>query len=147
MPDTYTYDGQCHCGAIQVRLDLSQPATDVGLRACQCGFCRPRGVTTVADPDGAATLTTAREANLIRYRFGYGIADYLLCATCGTYVGATQDDDGRRIATLNIAGLDVAAFAGRHGDPVRYDNETDEERSARRATAWMPLGLTFTATH
>jgi hypothetical protein len=144
MPATHPYDGQCHCGALRVHLELSRPAQELGLRSCQCGFCRPRGVTTVGDPHGAATLTASREKNLIRYRFGHRIADYILCATCGTYVGAVQDEGGRLVATINVGGLAVTEFADRRGDPVDYGDEPPDARRKRRSTAWMPLTVTFT---
>ena len=133
--------GRCHCGAVTVELDLSQPPDALRVRACQCGFCRPRGTRTIADTSGAARIVLSRADAANRYRFGLKLADYLVCATCGTYIGAVQQDPDRSIAVINVAGLDVPEFRGRTADPVTYDNETPEARQSRRRTYWMPVEI------
>lgn len=101
---------------------------------------------TVADPNGAARLTAANEHSLVRYHFGHRIADYILCAACGAYAGAVQDDNGQPLATISVAGLAVPAFADREAEPVQYDDEAPDARRKRRRAAWMPLNLNFTDT-
>ena len=136
--------GSCHCGAVQVDLELSRAPEDLRLRACQCGFCRPRGVRTIADPEGRAVVRASHPAALNRYRFGLKLADYLLCASCGTYVAAVQPDDPP-IAVVNVGGLGVPEFEGREPEPVSYANETPEARLARRRTYWMPIEVVYPA--
>jgi len=101
---------------------------------------------TVADSNGAARLTAANEHSLVRYHFGHRIADYILCAACGAYAGAVQDDNGQPLATISVAGLAVPAFADREAEPVQYDDEAPDGRRKRRRAAWMPLNLNFTDT-
>jgi hypothetical protein len=137
----YSLSGACHCGAIQVKLDLTRPTGETRVRACQCGFCRRHGTRTVADKDGLVAIRVASPAQLERYRFGHSSADYLICRTCGTYVAAIQDEAGRHISVVNVAGLDVEAFRGRAGEPVNYEGETAADRRARRRTYWMPAVL------
>jgi hypothetical protein len=137
----YSFSGACHCGAIQVKLDLTRPAGETRVRACQCGFCRRHGTRTVADKDGLVAIRVASPAQLERYRFGHGSADYLICRTCGTYVAAIQHEAGRLISVVNVAGLDVEAFRGRAGEPVNYEGETAADRLARRRAYWMPAEL------
>jgi hypothetical protein len=133
--------GRCHCGAVTVELDLSQPPDALRVRACQCGFCRPRGTRTVTDANGHARIKLSKTDAVNRYRFGLKLADYLVCATCGTYAAAVQQDADRSIAVINVAGLDVPEFRGRTADPVSYDNETPDARLARRRSYWMPAEI------
>ena len=135
----YRYSGTCHCGAVSVALDLSRPAGDFRLRACQCGFCRPRGTRTISDKAGHAAITLKTATTVNRYRFGLKLADYLVCATCGTYVGAVQSDPDRSIAVINVAGLAIPEFDGLDSDPVSYANETPDARHTRRRSYWMPV--------
>ncbi|MCL4767397.1 MAG: hypothetical protein KJZ80_14305 [Hyphomicrobiaceae bacterium] len=135
------YRGSCHCGAISVVLSLPRPAPEMRLRSCQCGFCRPRGTRTVADPAGSAAIFMASPGQVRRYRFGLNTADYLLCATCGSYVGAVQEEAGGPISVINVGGLDIPGFRGLDADPVSYDGEAAADRVARRRTYWMPTTI------
>jgi len=142
-PSVHNYSGSCHCGAISVVLSLSRPASEMRVRACQCGFCRRHGTRTIADPAGSVVISTASPDQIRRYRFGLRTADYLLCATCGSYIGAVQaEPDGRLISVINVGGLDVAEFSGVAADPVVYDGESIADRLARRRTYWMPAVVT-----
>lgn len=140
MPHFLRPAGSCHCGAVQVDLDLSQPPAELKLRSCQCGFCRPRGARTISDPGGLAVIRAPGPKALVRYRFGLRTADYLLCADCGTYVGAIQSDP-QPIAVINVGGLGVPEFDDRAGEPVEYGGETVDARRARRRSYWMPVRI------
>ena len=140
MPLSLRPAGSCHCGAVQVDLDLSEPPAELRLRACQCDFCRPRGARTISDPGGLATIRVPGPQALIRYRFGLKTADYLLCAACGTYVAAMQPDPAP-IGVVNVGGLGVPEFDGRDGEPVSYGGETVDARLARRRSYWMPVRI------
>lgn len=141
----HSYRGSCHCGAITAVINLSRPASEMRVRACQCGFCRPRGTRTVADAAGSVLISAASPEHLHRYRFGLKTADYLLCATCGSYIGAVQEEPEGLISVINVGGLDVPAFRGIVADPVSYDGEAVVERLARRRTYWMPATIEFGA--
>ena len=137
--------GHCHCGAVQVDLELSKAPDDLRLRACQCGFCRPRGVRTISDPGGRAIVRASHPGALNRYRFGLRLADYLLCAACGTYIAAIQPDEAP-IGVVNVGGLGVPEFEGRAPDPVDYAGETGEDRLTRRRSYWMRIEIAYPAT-
>lgn len=134
--------GACHCGAVEVDLELSSAPDDLRLRACQCDFCSHRGARTTSDPHGRATVRAERPEALVRYRFGLRTADYLLCASCGTYVAAVQPDDPA-IAVVNVGGLGVPEFEERSGEPVDYGGEDTAARLARRRSYWMPLTFEY----
>jgi len=129
------HTGRCHCGAIRLSFESERPLAP---RACQCGFCRRHGARTVTDPKGLADVMLGSEA--IRYRFGTGTSDFLLCGRCGVYAGAAARLDGRWYATLNLNAFDeprleLAAV------PVSYDGEGAEAKAARRQRNWTPARI------
>jgi hypothetical protein len=136
--------GSCHCGAVQVDLELSRRPDELRLRACQCGFCGRRGARTIADATGSATIRADRPEAITRYRFGLRTADYLLCASCGSYIAAVQPGDPP-IGVINVGGLGVPEFEEREPEPVDYAGETIEARVARRRGYWMPVAFRFTS--
>lgn len=126
------HTGGCHCGALRVEYETSKPLAP---RECRCGFCRKHHARSVSDPDGSATITLGAET--LRYRFGTGIGDFLICGQCGVYVGVVQEIEGRLHAVLNLT-----AFDDPHdelaGEAMNYDGETGESRTARRRARWTP---------
>ena len=131
--------GGCHCGLTRFAFMTAFPLAP---RACQCGFCRRHGARTVSDPEGYAVLTLGPET--IRYRFGTGTTDFLICGRCGVYVGAAAEIGGALFATLNLNAfdhprLDLAAA------PVRYDGEDAGARAARRRARWTPARVAGTS--
>jgi hypothetical protein len=133
-------EGQCHCGAVKVSLEGDVAAAELPLRSCQCGFCRRHGAATTSHPETSITFAAAENA-LIRYRFGQKLSDFLICDTCGCYVGSLADTDTGPIAVLNVRGVDLPGFAGRDAQPMTYDGETPEQRTARRKARWSPATL------
>ena len=130
-------EGQCFCGAIRITFDTGVAVADLPLRACQCGFCRRRGTRTTSHPDARLRIEAeAGRAN--RFRFGRKATDALICRECGTYVASLIESSEGAFATLNVAGVDLEAFAGRTPEPTVYDYETDAEKLVRRKTRWTP---------
>ena len=142
MPSARTYKGSCHCGAIRVQLKSATPAAKLAVRACQCGFCTRHGVISVCDPKGKATIEFD-EDSLVRYQFASFTSEYIVCANCGTYVGAfLRDGKGRKGWSIaNVRGLALAEFADRAPEKVEYEGEEDEARIARRKANWTPTEL------
>ena len=126
-------NGQCHCGAIRFAFETEM---SLAPRACQCGFCRRHGARTVSDPEGIAALEYGGEP--IRYRFGTRTTDYILCATCGVYVGAIVEIGGARYATLNLNALDEPRL-DLAAAPVSYEGEGAAAKAERRRKAWTQL--------
>ena len=141
--DSRHYCGSCHCGAIAVEIETSSAAKVLQPRACQCSFCRRHGAGTVADPHGRATIRAQASHEITRYKFAEKTAEFLICATCGTYIAALiQDGDAAR-STINVNGLGIDALRTPDPQPVSYDGETVDERIARRKQRWMPTELIF----
>ena len=101
-----TYPGSCHCGAITIAFTSDKKPEEMRVGRCGCSFCRRHGARTLGEPAGSVTFR-ATPQHVLRYRFGLGITDYLLCAGCGTYVGAIMPDDGGSIGIVNVNSLDI----------------------------------------
>jgi hypothetical protein len=140
---TLALNGHCHCGAVRVIFEPGRPAGELPYRACQCGFCRRHGAATTSDPQSRLHIEAAPGA-LSTYRFGRRAIDALLCDECGVYVASTVGVDDRLLATLNVVGVQLPGFEGRAPEPVSYDDETDDERLARRIAHWTPAVLVET---
>ena len=130
------YDGSCHCGALTVRFSSDKPIDKLRIGRCACSFCRRHGARTLGDPDGSVEFRSA-PSGLARYRFGLGITDYLLCAKCGIYVGATMDEGGGLIGIVNVNALDTRDSFDPAPPLHNYDGENAERRRSRRRKFWM----------
>ena len=134
------YPGSCHCGAVQIRLESAKQQAEMRIGRCACSFCRRHGARTMGDPAGSVEFRAAPNA-ISRYRFGLGITDYLLCRTCGTYVGAIMEDDGRSIGIVNVNMLDIRDTFDPAPPLHVYDGENADKRRARRRKFWMKATL------
>ena len=134
------YPGSCHCGAVKIELTSAKSPAEMRIGRCACSFCRRHGARTMGDPGGSVEFHAA-PGSVSRYRFGLGITDYLLCARCGTYVGAIMEDDGRSIGIVNVNMLDIRDTFDPAPPLHVYDGENIEKRRARRRKFWMPATL------
>ena len=133
--------GQCHCGKISATFESQKTPADLGVRTCQCAFCRAHGAVNISDPDGLTTIDgAAADAN--RYTFALRTADFLMCRTCGVYIAAVMGSGDRIVSTLNIAGLRIAEFNDVAEAPMVYDAETTASRIERRYAKWTPTQFT-----
>lgn len=98
--------GGCHCGNLQLDVELSGPPAAFTPRACDCDFCTSHGAAYVSDPHGRLSLAIRDEPLLSRYRQGSGVADMLVCARCGVMVGAIHQGENGTIGTVNIRALE-----------------------------------------
>jgi len=130
------YPGSCHCGAVTVTLTLDKKPEEMRVGRCDCSFCRRHGARTMGDPAGAVEFRAAPGA-LTRYRFALRITDYLLCAKCGTYVGAVMPDEAGQIATLNVNALDIRDRFDPAPPLHHYEGEDEASRRARRRKFWL----------
>lgn len=130
------YAGSCHCGAISIRFESEKKPEEMRVGRCGCTFCRRHGARTLGDPAGSVTFRGA-PSSLSRYRFGLGITDYLLCAKCGTYVGAVMPDEGGAIGIVNVNSLDIRDTFDPAPPLHHYDGEDEARRRSRRRKFWM----------
>ena len=135
-----TYPGSCHCGAIKIALTSDKKPEEMRVGRCGCSFCRRHGARTMGDPTGSVEFRSAPNA-LSRYRFGLGITDYLLCARCGTYVGAVMPEAEGAIGIVNVNALDIRDSFDAAPPLHHYDGEDEPRRRSRRRKFWMPATI------
>jgi hypothetical protein len=136
-----TYRGGCHCGDLTVAYETElYPAGQVP-RACTCGFCRKHATEALSDPAGRLTFSAAHPDRLNRYTFGLGITEFLICRTCGVYVGAIMPDGDTAYANVMRGVLDARDLFTSAPVPVGRSDENEDEKRARRRAMWTPATL------
>jgi hypothetical protein len=134
-------DGSCHCRAIGFQYQVDTSPDKWSIRACQCSFCRAHDALSTSDPAASIGFFAREPQHLQRYRFGLRTKDFLLCAVCGVYIGATIKSGAGRFGIINTHALvpiptDLAAV-----QPMVYDNEDMNSRIARREERWSTASL------
>ena len=137
MNNLEEYSGGCHCGALRIVFSTRKDPATLPLHACQCSFCRKHGARSVADPEGLLSLKLVEPEQVNRYRFGLQTADFYLCNRCGVYVAAvSRSDPGTAMAI--VSALDDRDAFTMPAEPATYDQESADDRRARRAHSWTP---------
>lgn len=131
-------DGSCHCGAITLAFAPSRAPAALPVRICGCSFCRKHRPRYTTDPTGRVELRVAAEETVSRYRFGLGLADFLICRRCGVFVAAVEPGEpGRAVVNLDVLAR-ADDFTAEPTAFTAFDTEDVATRSARRARAWTP---------
>ena len=130
------YHGRCHCGAVRAEYQTDAAPR---LRCDGCSFCASRGVKSASDPNGALRLEADRV--LTRYRFGHRTADFLICPACGTYVGALMQGPAGPVGVINVVGLAIPELRDEPANYASLEDESEDERMARRLSRWTPMRL------
>jgi len=133
--------GGCHCGNVRVELATARSPGELSLRTCQCTFCQKHGARYASDPGGRLTITVADAALLHRYRFALGVTDFLICRACGVYVAATTTEAPELLGVVNVNVLDDQVTLPRTAEPMVFDGESVEGRTARRVRGWTPVRM------
>ena len=131
-------EGRCHCGNIGFELDTARTWETIGPRECDCSFCRAHATLCVSDPEGRAAVFVADSERLVRYQFGLRTAEFLVCGSCGVYIGAYADEEDGGLSTLNLR---ATAHHDQAGAAVSYGPEPADRRRARRRDRWTPTDL------
>jgi hypothetical protein len=134
-----TFEGGCHCGNIRYAFETERDLATLGVRACLCSFCRAHGARNVSDPDGAMRISVRDGMRLERYRFGLRTADFLICTTCGVYVGALLPGEAGGWFTANVNSFDDKPVLDFPLAPHDYGDEDAAGRVARREMRWTPV--------
>ena len=135
------YSGQCHCGKLKASFATRKSPQELGVRTCQCEFCRRVGAINVSDPEGEVVIDANAE-DVIRYRFALRTADFLICKHCGVYIAAVTGAAPDFRSTINVAGLRMTEFLGIEEQKMQYGAEGAVARVARRAEKWTPTRFT-----
>ena len=117
------YTSACHCGDLSMKNQNGLAPANWPLREYQCSLCRKHAMLSTSDPNGEIVLQVRDPASLRRYRFATGVTDFLICAHCGAYVGATIMDDGRMM--LNGRLMDCASeLLARTAEPKSLEDQS-----------------------
>ncbi|HTK79850.1 MAG TPA: hypothetical protein VL286_05360 [Rhizomicrobium sp.] len=133
------FEGGCHCGNLAYVFEASAGLDVLGLRACMCRFCRVHGARNTSDPNGSVRIVVRAPAKLIRYRFGLKTADFLICASCGAYIGAHLPDSGGGWITINVNTFVEPPPLDYPLQPHEFGAEDMAGRIARRKERWTPV--------
>lgn len=114
------------------------PPGEWSVRACQCTFCRAHAALSTSDSSGSVRFFEHSVGALNRYRFGQRTADFLTCRNCGVYLGAVIDTARGRFGIINVNALRRIPAGLPAPVPMDYENETLEQRIARREERWTP---------
>ena len=139
------HEGVCHCRGIGFVYRTVLAPADWTIRACQCSFCRMHAALSTSDPAGFLEFSEHVPGALQRYQFGRRTADFLLCRTCGVYVGAVLQSGPKSFGIINVrvmySILDLLPDAA----PMTYDVEEATDRIARRERRWTPTAVLASA--
>ena len=72
----------CHCGSVELQLELPDGLVD--LRRCNCSMCRRRGAIVASVPLAGLKITRGQDA-LSVYEFNTCTAKHYFCSRCGIY--------------------------------------------------------------
>ena len=76
------HKASCHCGSVEIELDLPNGLVDV--RRCDCSLCRRRGAIAASAPLSAIKIVKGGDALKI-YQFNTKTAKHFFCGHCGIY--------------------------------------------------------------
>lgn len=108
------YTLKCHCGAVELSLDMPEGLDTA--RRCDCSFCMRRGAAAVSVPLAGLTVVKGAD-NLTLYQFGTNTARHHFCKTCGIYT------HHQRRSNPNEYGVNLGALVGVHVpdlDPIKW---------------------------
>lgn len=104
--------GGCHCGRIQLNLNVSWNPATYSPRACDCTYCRAHNAAYLSDPAGRVVFTVNESGAMARYRHGDQLADFLFCRHCGVLLGVTFLTPENRFAAVNVHAVEhITSFA------------------------------------
>ena len=97
-----THAMTCHCGGVEIEVDLPDGLRQ--LRRCNCSMCRRRGaVVASVNLDQLRIKQGADKLSL--YQFNTMTAEHYFCSVCGIYTHHRRRSNTREYG-INIACLD-----------------------------------------
>ncbi|MGQ0335315.1 GFA family protein [Halomonas elongata] len=100
----------CHCGSVEIDLDLPDGLVDV--RRCDCSLCRRRGAIVASVPLSGIRIVKG-ESTLKLYQFNTKTARHYFCSNCGIYT------HHQRRSNPSQYGFNVACLEGIN--PLKID--------------------------
>ncbi|HWK69918.1 MAG TPA: GFA family protein [Burkholderiaceae bacterium] len=114
-----SFEGSCHCGAVQFKVNAEPPAAAI---SCNCSHCRRKGFLLSFFPAEQFTLTQGEEA-LRSYKFNTHKIAHRFCQICGTEPFAYgANPDGSEVRAINlrcVPAIDLDALKLQHYDGAK----------------------------
>lgn len=129
--------GGCHCGNISFALLWSPDPVEIPARECGCSFCLKHGGVWTSKPGGSLYVSIRDPARASAYVFGTRTAEFHVCADCGVVPVVTSHIGDRLYAVVNTNTFEGVDRALLKRSPARFDDETEEQRLARRQRHWI----------
>jgi hypothetical protein len=82
VPIKAKHRSSCHCGAVELELDLPDGVVDP--RRCDCSMCRRRGAIVASVPLSGLAIIKGEDV-LGLYQFNTHTARHYFCTKCGIY--------------------------------------------------------------
>jgi hypothetical protein len=128
--------GACHCRNISFTLAWVPDPAEIVARVCGCSFCTKHGGVWTACPTGELRVAVEDPAQVSLYAFATRTATFHVCARCGVVPLVTSEIAGRIYAVVSATVLDVDPALVRRV-PASFDDESLDDRLARRARGWI----------
>jgi hypothetical protein len=128
--------GGCHCGNIQMELELARTPETYNPRACDCDFCTKHSATYLSDPKGSLVIRIKDESHVGRYRQGSGQAEFLICTNCGVLVGVLYQSEGRLYGAANAKAIQGGKGFGPE-QPVSPKTLSADAKASRWLDVWF----------
>ena len=119
MSDPKTYQGGCHCGAVEYEFttNLAQ------VMDCNCSHCAIKGFVLTFVPPAQFKLLKG-DGDVSEYRFNKKVIQHLFCKHCGVESFARgMMPDGSPVVMVNlrcVPQVDVAKLSVQHYDGKSY---------------------------
>lgn len=130
-------EGRCHCGNIGFSLRWEPDPVEIPARACDCSFCRKHGGVWTSCPDGHLRISVQNSAQVSRYAFGTGTAEFHVCARCGVVPLVTSAIDGHVYAVVNVHAFEGVEPSRLKHSAASFGEEDADARLARRQRYWI----------
>jgi hypothetical protein len=128
--------GSCHCGNVEFTLLTQQSEQSFAPRRCGCSMCRRHGASWISDPEARLELRYRDESRLSIYQFGHATSRWIVCARCGVLTAAICRIEGRLRAVVRSQAMIDHVFSAPEV-PTDFEDESVENRLARRARTWI----------
>jgi hypothetical protein len=129
--------GRCHCGNIAFDLDWKSEPAEIPARACGCTFCVKHGGVWTSAPGGSLKVRVRDAAQVSKYKFGTGTAEFHICKSCGVVPLVTSRIDGHLYAVVSVNAFEDIDRSLLRSQAASFDGETEGVRLARRQRGWI----------
>lgn len=136
--------GSCHCGNVNVSIELPRDPLEYSPRACDCDFCRKHGASYFSDPNGILCLMVRNRKLLHGYRQGSGTAEMLVCTNCGVLIGGMFKTDIGEFTAINTKIVDGGITFGETQTASPKLLGVEEKAQRWRRLWFRNVSITFT---